>query len=106
MSDGTLGLTSSYIRELSDIQNSAKTYIELASEVTDGVSMSMLANHGSICSPSIAALAMANSAREAACTAMASVSEDLSEKLKVSAFQYDQTDAEGGGKLGGEMHPR
>ncbi|KLI05699.1 hypothetical protein ACT17_12725 [Mycolicibacterium conceptionense] len=106
MSDGTLGVTTSHIQELSDGQMTAKTYIELTAEVTDGVTASMLVNHGPICAASIASLALANSAREGACAAMASVSEDMSEKLKISAAQYDQTDAQGGAEIGKEMHPR
>ena len=106
MSEGTLGVTTSHIQELSDGQRTAKTYIELTAEVTDGVSASMLVNHGPICAASITALVMANESRAAACAAMASVSEDMSEKLRISAAQYDQTDAQGGADIGKEMHPR
>lgn len=106
MSDGTLGVTTAHVHELADGQDMAKTFFELNAEVTDGVSSSMLVNHGPICAASIAALAFANSARAAACAAIASVSQDLSEKLNISASQYDQTDTQGGADIGREMHPR
>ncbi|WKG04249.1 ESX-1 secretion-associated protein [Mycolicibacterium sp. HK-90] len=106
MSDGTLGVTTAHVRELADGQNTAKRYIELTADVTDGVSDSMFVNHGVICSTSIDALAMANIARHMACEAMASVSQDMSEKLNISAMYYDQTDAQGGANLGKQMHPR
>lgn len=106
MSDGALGVTTSYVRQLSDGQQTAQRYIELNSEVTDGVAASMLVNHGPICAVSITALALANSARAQACAAMAAVSQDMSEKLKVSAAQYDQTDTQAGAYIGKEMHPR
>lgn len=106
MSDGTLGVTTSHVRQLSDGQQTAQRYIELNAEVTDGVAASMLVNHGPICAVSITALAFANSARAAACAAMASVSQDMSQKLTVSAAQYDQTDAQGGADIGKQMHPR
>ncbi len=66
----------------------------------------MLVTHGPVCAVSITAPALANNAREAACAAMASVSEDLAEKLKVAATGYDQTDTQAGGWLDKEMHPR
>ncbi|BBX90218.1 ESX-1 secretion-associated protein [Mycolicibacterium boenickei] len=106
MSDGTLGVTTAHIQELSDGQGIAKKYIELTAEVTDGVCASMLVNHGPVCAVSITALAMADNARAAACAAMAAVSQDMSEKLKVSATQYDQTDTQAGADIGKEMHPR
>ncbi|CDP87130.1 MULTISPECIES: ESX-1 secretion-associated protein [Mycolicibacterium] len=106
MSDGILGVTSSHIRELSDGQSTAKTLIELNAEVTDGVSASMVVNHGPICAASIAALAFANTARDGACAALAAVSQDMSEKLDITASKYDQTDAEAAAKLEKEMHPR
>lgn len=106
MSDGTLDVTTSHVRELADGQTTVARYLEQVSEVTDGVSASMLVNHGPVCAVSITALAFANNAREAACAAMASVSEDLAEKLKVAATGYDQTDTQAGGWLDKEMHPR
>lgn len=106
MSDGTLGVTSSHVRELSDGQSMAKTFIELNAEVTDGIGVSMFASHGPICLASITALGMANDARAAACAAMASVSQDMSVKLDSAAAQYDQTDTQAGADLGKEMHPR
>ncbi|WP_166907515.1 type VII secretion target [Mycobacterium sp. DL440] len=106
MSDGMLGVTSSHVRQLSDDQKTAQRYIELNAEITGGVSASMLVNHGPICAVSITALEFANSAREAACAAMASVSQDMSEKLNISAAQYDQTDTQAGADIGKEMHPR
>ena len=106
MSDGTLGVTSSHVRQLADGQNMAKTFIQLNAEVTDGVAASMVVNHGPICAASIAALAFANSAREAACSAMASVSQDMAEKLNIAAAHYDQTDTQAGAAIGKEMHPR
>jgi hypothetical protein len=106
MSDGSLGVTSSHVRQLSDGQNMAKAAISSNAKVTDGVSASMLVNHGPICLASIAALTLANNAREAACTAMASVSQDMAEKLDITASRYDQTDAEAAAKIDKEMHPR
>ncbi|OMB99261.1 hypothetical protein A5733_00900 [Mycobacterium sp. NS-7484] len=106
MSEGMLGVTTAHVRALADGQSTVKDYLEQVSQVTDGVSASMMVNHGPVCAVSITALAFANSAREAACAAMASVSEDLSEKLNVAASGYDQTDCQAGGWLDKEMHPR
>ncbi|QRY52816.1 ESX-1 secretion-associated protein [Mycolicibacterium septicum] len=106
MSDGILRVTSSHIRELSDGQHTAKTLIELNAEVTDGVSSSMVVNHGPICAASIAALALANTARDGACAAMAAMSQDMSQKLDITASQYDETDAEAAATLDKEVHPR
>ncbi|MCP3811541.1 ESX-1 secretion-associated protein [Mycobacteriaceae bacterium Msp059] len=106
MSDGILGVTAPYVRELSERQRQAEGYIKVGATITDGVGASMLVNHGVICSDSIAAVGLANTAREAACAAMAAMSNDLSEKLNSAASQYDQTDSQGAGKLGKAMHPR
>ncbi len=106
MSDGILGVTAPYVRELSGRQRQAEGYIKVGATITDGVGASMLVNHGVICSDSIAALGLANTAREAACAAMASMSHDLSEKLDSAASQYDRTDGQGAGNLGRAMHPR
>ncbi|BBX89631.1 ESX-1 secretion-associated protein [Mycolicibacterium boenickei] len=106
MSDGTLGVTSSHVRQLSDGQSTAMTSIQSNAKVTDGVAASMFVNHGPICLASITALGMANDARAAACAAMASVSQDMAKKLDVTASQYDQTDAEAAAKIDKEMHPR
>ncbi|ODR26604.1 ESX-1 secretion-associated protein [Mycolicibacterium porcinum] len=106
MSDGMLGVTAPYVRELSGRQRKAEGYIKVGATITDGVSESMLVNHGVICLSSITALALANGAREAACAAMASVSQDMSKKLTAAAAKYDQTDAQAGADIGKEMHPR
>ncbi|MED5815672.1 ESX-1 secretion-associated protein [Mycolicibacterium sp. 050232] len=106
MSDGVLGVTTSHVRGLSDGQNRAKAAIELTASVTDGVSDSMVINHGPICAASITALNLANMARHVACAAMASVSQDLAEKMAAAASQYDQTDSQAAADIDKEMHPR
>ncbi|MCV7109888.1 type VII secretion target [Mycolicibacterium setense] len=106
MSDGTLGVTASHVRELSRRQRTAQGYIKVGATITDGVTDSMVVNHGSICTTSIVALAFANDARAAACEAMAAVSQDMSEKLNISASHYAQTDVQGGADIGKQMHPR
>ncbi|OHT90680.1 ESX-1 secretion-associated protein [Mycobacterium syngnathidarum] len=106
MSEGILGVTAPYVRQLSGRQRQAAGYIKVGATITDGVGASMLVNHGVICSDSIAALGFANTAREAACAAMASMSYGLAEKLDSAASQYDRTDSQGAGMLGSQMHPR
>lgn len=106
MSDGTLGVTAPHVRELSSRQRTAAGYIKVGATITDGVTDSMMVNHGTICTASIMALAFANDARAAACEAMAFVSQDMSEKLNISATQYERTDTQGGADIGKQMHPR
>lgn len=103
---GYLGVTAAHVRELSATQGQAEAQIQTASTVTNGVSASMLVNHGIACSGSIAAVAMADRAREAACSAMALMSSDLSEKLGTAADRYDKMDEAMGDRLGEQMHPR
>ncbi|MBP2455083.1 hypothetical protein JOF57_004996 [Mycolicibacterium lutetiense] len=91
---------------MSDGQSRAKAAIELTASVTDGVSASMVINHGPICAASIAALEAANMVRDGACAAMATVSQDLAEKMTVAASQYDQTDYQAAADIDKEMHPR
>ncbi|OLP00878.1 hypothetical protein BVU76_18240 [Mycolicibacterium porcinum] len=106
MSDGILGVTAPYVRELSGRQRTAAGYLKVGATITEGVPDSMLVNHGTICTASITALVFANNARAAACEAMAFVSQDMSEKLTASAKQYERTDSKSGADLGKQMHPR
>lgn len=106
MTGGFLGVISAHIRELSAGQTKANSAIGAAAKLTDGVSKSMWLSHGAVCAASNTAVGMAHSAREAASTAMAATSHDLSQKLGVAASRYDQTDAQAGGTLNQEMHPR
>lgn len=103
---GYLGVTAAHVRELSATQGEVGAQIKAASAVTSGVSSSMLVNHGIVCSGSIAAVAMAHSARQSACSAMASMSSDLSEKLGSAAGDYEKIDQAMGDRLGQQMHPR
>ncbi|OBG85128.1 hypothetical protein A5699_25315 [Mycobacterium sp. E802] len=106
MSDGILGVTAPYVLELSGRQRAVAGSIKVGATITEGVSEAMLVNHGVICLTSISALARANAAREAACAAMASVSNAMSQKLNAAATQYQSTDARSGADLGKQMHPR
>lgn len=103
---GELRVITSHVLELAERQNTAAQEILAAAAASHGVSASMMVNHGMVCASANAAVAMAESARAAACAGMNSVSTSLSSRLGLAASRYDQTDAKGAGKLSKEIHPR
>ncbi|MBX8689614.1 hypothetical protein A5722_25890 [Mycobacterium vulneris] len=103
---GELRVITSHVLELAERQSTAAQQVLAAAAASHGVSTSMMVNHGVVCASANAAVAMAESARAAACAGLNSVSTNLSSRLGLAAARYDQTDAQGAGKLGKEMHPR
>ncbi|MDH6198204.1 hypothetical protein M2272_004863 [Mycobacterium frederiksbergense] len=103
---GELRVNTSHVRELAQRQGTAAQQVQSAAATTQGVSMSMLANHGIVCTTANTAVAAAEQARAAACASMNLVSTSLAEKLGVAASRYDGTDTQSAGKLSKEMHPR
>ncbi|MEW2482224.1 ESX-1 secretion-associated protein [Mycobacterium sp. NPDC049093] len=103
---GELRVITSHVLELAQMQATAAEQILAAASASHGVSTSMVVNHGVVCSAANAAVAAAEAARAAACAGLNSVSTSLSSRLGVAASRYDQSDAQGAGKLGKEMHPR
>lgn len=103
---GELRVITSHVLELAQMQATAAEQIVAAATASHGVSTSMVVNHGVVCSAANAAVAAAESARAAACAGMNSVSTSLSSRLGMAAARYDQSDAQGAGKLSREMHPR
>lgn len=106
MTGGFLEVVPAHIRELSEGQSKANSAFNAVAKLTEGVSGSMWLNHGVVCVASNTAVGMAHSAREAACAAMASKSQDLSEKLNISGSRYNQTDSQAEADIGREMNPR
>jgi hypothetical protein len=103
---GELRVTTSHVRQLAERQGNAAQQILSAHGAAQGVSSSMMVNHGLVCATSNMAVSIAEQARAAACAKLNSTSTSLSKKLGVAASRYDQTDAQAAGKLGKEMHPR
>ncbi|WP_193044637.1 ESX-1 secretion-associated protein [Mycolicibacterium baixiangningiae] len=101
-----LRVTASHVRQLAARQAEAAAGIETASTVTDGLGVAMWMTHGIICAPSNAAMGATESARDAACAAMKSVSNDLSTKLGTAAERYEGTDRAGRARLDEQMPPR
>lgn len=103
---GFLKVNTSHVMELAELQGKAAQQVLAAAAAAQGVGTSMMANHGMVCMTSNSAVLMAEQARAAACARLNSVSTSLSTKLTTAASRYDQTDAQCGGKLSKEMHPR
>ncbi|WP_082941644.1 ESX-1 secretion-associated protein [Mycolicibacterium peregrinum] len=103
---GELRVDTSHVRDLAERQSTAAKQVLEAGTTTNGVGMSMLANHGVVCAPANTAVTAAEQARAFACASMNAVSSSLSQKLGVAASRYDGTDAQSAGQLGKQMHPR
>jgi Excreted virulence factor EspC, type VII ESX diderm len=88
------------------VQGEAASKIETAKSATDGSAGHVFQTHGLVCSPTAMALKSAELSRRSAAEKMHEISTDLSVKLRSAATNYDGTDQQEAGNLGGQMHPR
>lgn len=81
-----------HLRELSAKQGQVSHELTAATAVVEGVATAVRGTHGSISWSTAGAVEAAQTARRAAGTGMARVSDNLSEKLTGAAGRYDNTD--------------
>ncbi|WP_242663639.1 ESX-1 secretion-associated protein [Mycobacterium syngnathidarum] len=94
------------IRSTATAQGEAASLIETAKSAPDGTAGHVFQTHGLVCSPTAMALKSAELSRREAAEKMHLISTDLSVKLNKAATDYDSTDHQEAGNLGGQMHPR
>ncbi|MUM26571.1 MULTISPECIES: ESX-1 secretion-associated protein [unclassified Mycolicibacterium] len=97
---------SGQIRSTGDVQHQVADRIEQAKSAPDGASGHVFQTHGLVCSATAMALRSAESSRRNAAEKMHLISTDLAVKLNSAATEYDGTDHQEAGNLGGQMHPR
>ncbi|MDH6195701.1 hypothetical protein M2272_002341 [Mycobacterium frederiksbergense] len=100
---GDLRVATAHLRELSAKQCQAAADLTVATGVVEGVDTSVRWTHGPIASSTAGAVEAVLTARRAAGTGMAHLSQDLGQKLTRAAGGYDRTDATMGGALNGTV---
>ena len=98
-----LEVTAGHVRALGSKQGAIASNLVGAKALTGGASWDVGVSHGLICFPAIQAVVAASLARDAACDAMHSMSEQLQERLEVAASHYDVTDSEAKASLDNTM---
>ncbi|MBP2455093.1 ESX-1 secretion-associated protein [Mycolicibacterium lutetiense] len=103
---GELQVTTADLRKLSEQQQQVASGITAAGQAVNGTTPLVIATHGPVCAPTIAAIGAAGASRDAAVAAMQQVSTSLAEKLGIASAHYDRTDQTKAGQLDGQMHGR
>ena len=92
MSGDDLRVTTTHLAELADKQRHAALAVRSATASTDGAEVAVLSTHGIVASASATAVAAVLAARRSAGAKMASISDDLCDKLTEAANRYERTD--------------
>jgi hypothetical protein len=106
MSGDDLRVTSAHLVELTAGQVQAAADIRSATSVVDGVDAAVRSTHGVIASATAAAVRQIVAARHGAGTTMATISDELGERLTEAAKRYDRTDDAMGRALDEQVQPR
>jgi hypothetical protein len=103
MSGDELRVMTAHLGELAVKQGRAAGGIRAATILVEGVDAAVRSTHGSIASASANALSAVLVARRRAGAKMASISDDLCDKLIEAAKRYDQIDDAMSGNLGQQL---
>ena len=100
---GELRVATAHVHELSAKQDRAAAGVTAAVGIVEGVDAAVTTTHGRISAATSAAVTAVLTARRAAGTKTAHVSQELGTKLTRAGSAYDRTDTSMGGALDGNV---
>ncbi|ULP40946.1 type VII secretion target [Mycobacterium lentiflavum] len=105
MPDNSLQVTSAYLEQLAVEQEEAAAEINSAMAETDGLAYKLIWDHGFISAVFWGAMFITEKEREAACTNMVAVSNEMAANLRAARTAYTGTDTQSSEDLSQQMMP-